>query len=117
MRAGERGVDEVADVGVALVDRQPVAVLGGAAQRVDVGDVELGVDALAEQVHGQRDEVDVAGALAVAEQGALDPVGAGQHAQLGGGDRAAAVVVRVQRQHDATSRLRTVRRNHSMVSA
>ena len=50
----ERRVDEVADVRVARVDRQAVAVLGDAAQRVDVGDVELGVDALAEQVHGQR---------------------------------------------------------------
>ena len=100
VRAGERGVDEVADVGVALVHRQPVAVLGHAAQRVDVADVELGVDALAEQVHGQGDDVDVAGALAVAEQRALDPVGAGQHAQLGRGHRAAAVVVRVQRQDD-----------------
>ena len=70
------------------MDRQPVAVLGDPAQGVDVGDVELGVDALAEQVHGQGDDVDVAGALAVAEQRALDPVGAGHHAELGGGHRA-----------------------------
>ena len=49
------------------------------------------------------DDVDVAGALAVAEQRALDAVGAGHHAELGGGDRAAAVVVRVQRQHDAVA--------------
>ena len=51
----------------------------------------------------QRDEVDVAGALAVAEQAALDPVGAGQHAELGRRHRAAAVVVRVQRQHDGVA--------------
>ena len=54
------------------------------------------VDALAEQVQRQRHQADVAGALAVAEQAALDPVGAGLHAQLGGGDGRAAVVVRVQ---------------------
>ena len=48
-------------------------------------------------------DVDVAGALAVAEQRALDAVGAGHHAELGGGDGAAAVVVRVQRQHDAVA--------------
>ena len=71
---------------MARVHGQPVAVLGDAAQRVDVADVELGVDALAEQVHRQRDDVDVAGALAVAEQRALDAVGAGHHAELGGGD-------------------------------
>ena len=71
---------------MALGHRQPVAVLGGAAQGVDVADVELGVDAVDEQVHRQRHDVDVAGALAVAEQRALDPVGAGHHAELGGGD-------------------------------
>ena len=38
---------------MARVHRQAVAVLGHAAQRVDVADVELGVDALAEQVHRQ----------------------------------------------------------------
>jgi hypothetical protein len=91
---------------VARVDGQAGAVLDGAADLVDVGEVDLRVDALAEQVHAQRDQVDVAGALAVAEQAALDAVGAGHHAQLGGRDRGAAVVVRVQR--DATfSRLRT----------
>ena len=61
---------------MARVDGQPVAVLGHAPQRVDVADVELRVDALAEQIQGQGDDVDVAGALTVAEQRALDPVGA-----------------------------------------
>ena len=86
-----------------FVHRQPVAVLGRAAQRIDVGHVELGIDALAEQVHGQRHDVDVAGALAVAEQAAFDAIGAGQHAELRRGDGAAAVVVRVQRQHDGVA--------------
>ena len=85
---------------MARVDGQAVAVLGDPAQCVDVGDVELGVDAVGEQVHRQVDHVDVAGALTVAEQRALDPVGAGHHAELGGGDGAATVVVRVQREDD-----------------
>ena len=97
--AGERRVDEVAGVRVARVDRQLGAVLDGPAHLVDVGDVDLRVDALAEQVHRQGDQADVAGALAVAEQAALDPVGAGHHRQLGGGDGGAAVVVRVQADH------------------
>ena len=50
------------------------------------------------------DDVDVAGALAVAEQRALDAVGAGHHAELGGGHRAAAVVVRVQADSTIVSR-------------
>jgi hypothetical protein len=65
---------------------------------IDVGEVEVRIDALGDhQVHRQGDDVDVAGAFAVAEQGALDSVGAGQQPHLGGsGHRAAAVVVRVQ---------------------
>ena len=77
--------------------RQLRAVLHRAADLVDVGEVDLRVDALAEQVHPQRHQADVAGALAVAEQAALDAVGAGHHRQLGGRDRGATVVVRVQR--------------------
>ena len=86
VRAGEGGVDQIAGVRVALVHGQLVAVLDGALDLVDVGEVDLRVDALGEQVQPERDQVDVAGALAVAEQAALDAVGAGQHAQLGGGD-------------------------------
>ena len=48
-------------------------------------------------VQSQRHDVDVAGALAIAEQRALDAVGARHQAELGGGDAGAAVVVRVQR--------------------
>jgi hypothetical protein len=89
-------------------------VLGHVADLVDVADVEFGVDPLGEQVERQGDDVDVAGALAVAEQRALDPVGAGQDAQLGRRDRGAAVVVGVQREHDAVAAM-TWRRNHSIV--
>src|SRR4029450_3786448 len=53
-----------------------------------------------EQVQAEGDQVDVAGALAVAEQAALDAVGAGAVAELGGGDGGSAVVVRVQGQDD-----------------
>jgi hypothetical protein len=103
VRAGERRVDQVAHVGVAGMDRQAVAVLGHPAQSVDVRDVQLGIDPLGEQVHGQGDHVDVAGPLAVAEEGPLDAVGAGQHAQLGRRDRAAPVVVRMEGQHDTVA--------------
>ena len=76
VRAGERREDQVAAVGVPLRDRQLVAVLHRPTDLVDVGEVDLRVDALAEQVEPQRDQADVAGALAVAEQAPLDPVGA-----------------------------------------
>ena len=117
VRAGEGGVDELADVGVAHVDRQPVRVLGDVAGLVDVADVELGVDALGEEVEREVDDVDVAGALPVAEERPLDAVGAGEDAELGRGDAGAAVVVRVQRDDDACRGASTWRRNHSIASA
>jgi hypothetical protein len=46
---------------------QTVAILGDATQMVDVVDVELGIDAHGKQVHGDVDDVDIAGALAVAK--------------------------------------------------
>ena len=82
------------------VHREAIAVFGDPPQGVDVGDVELGVDAVGEQVHRQVDDVDVARALSVAEQCSLDAVGTGHHPELGGGDRATPIIVWVQRQHD-----------------
>ena len=58
------------------------------------------IDALRIEVHGHRDDVHVAGALAVAEQRAFDAVGAREQAELAGRDRAAAIVVRVQAHAD-----------------
>jgi hypothetical protein len=49
------------------------------------------------------DEVDVAGAFAVAEEAAFDAVGAGHQAEFGGGDGRAAVVVRVEADDDAVA--------------
>ncbi len=85
---------------MAGVDGHPGGVLGHPPDPVDVAEVEGGVDALGEQVHGQGDHVDVAGPLAVAEQRPLHPVGAGQHGQLGRGHRRAPVVVGMEAQDD-----------------
>ncbi|PQM49484.1 hypothetical protein C1Y40_00281 [Mycobacterium talmoniae] len=103
--AGERGVHQVAAVGMPLGHPQLVAVLHGAPDLVDVGEVDLRVHAAGEQVESQRHQADVAGALPVAEQTALDPIRAGLIPQLGGRDRGAAVVVRVQAQDDRVAPL------------
>src|SRR3546814_4843653 len=81
---------------MALGHRKLVAVLGDFADAADVGEVDAGVDALGEEIEAQRHQVDVAGALAVAEQGALDAVGAGHDAELGRRHAGAAVVLRMQ---------------------
>ena len=98
--AGEGRVDQVAHVRVARVDLHLVAVLPRTTDLVDVGEVDLRVDALREQVHAQGDQVDVAGALALPEQTALDAVGAGHQRQLGRRDGRTAVVVRVDGDDD-----------------
>ena len=103
MRAGERGVDQFADVGVALMHRQLVAVLDDLLDRVDVAEIELRIDPLREQVQRHGDDVDVAGALAVAEQRPFDPLGAGHQRELRRRDGGAAIVVRVDREDHARS--------------
>ena len=67
-------------------------------QIIDVRESQFRVNALGKQVQPQRDDVDIAGALAIAEQRAFDPVGPGHHRHLGGGDATAAVVMGVNRQ-------------------
>ena len=103
MRAGEGREHQLAGIGMARMHRQLGAVLGGTHHLVDIGDDQTRIDALAEQVQGQRDDVDIAGALAIAEQGALDPVGAGHDRKLGRRHRGAAVVVRMQAQDQAVA--------------
>ena len=83
-----------------VVDGELVAVLDLAPGLVDVREVEAGVDTEAEEVERQRDEVDVPRPLAVAEQRPLDTLAARHEGELGGGHRAAAVVVGVDREHD-----------------
>ncbi|MNQ38678.1 hypothetical protein D3C85_522680 [compost metagenome] len=103
VRTGERREDQVARIRVARVDGQLVAVFRAAAHFVDVGEIQARMHALRVEIQGQRDEVDVAGAFAAAEQAAFDAVGAGHHGELGGGNGGAAVVMRVHAEHDAVA--------------
>ena len=98
VRAGKSGVDQFADIGMARMDRQLVAIFIGLGQVIDVREIQMRIDTLGEQVETQGDDVDIAGALAIAEQRAFDPVGPGHHRHLGGGDATAAIVMGVNRQ-------------------
>ncbi len=100
MRSREGRVDEVTGIGLTGVHRDPCAVFDGAAHLIDAGEVDHRIDALRVQVQGERDEVDVARAFAVAEETTFDAIGAGHLAEFGGGDGRAAVVVWVQRYGD-----------------
>ena len=101
---------------MARVHGQLVALLDDPPRLVDLREIELRVDALREQVERERDEVDVAGALAVAEQRPLHALRPCHQAQLGRCHRRAAVVVRVN-EMIAASRKEKLRPNHSIRSA
>ena len=85
---------------MARMDGELVAVFHRLADLVDVGEIDLGIDALGEHVEAQRHQIDVAGALAVAEQAAFNAVGAGHEAQFGRRDSRSAVVVGMQAEDD-----------------
>ena len=92
---------QLAGVGGPLVDVHPGHPLIQLADGGHVRKVQLGVHAVAVHIHGQGDGVHVAGALAVAEQAALDPLGPRQDGQLGAGHAGAPVVVGVGGEDDA----------------
>ena len=62
-----------------------------------------GIDALREEIEAERHEAHIAGALAIAEEAAFHAIGARHHAELRGRHAAAAVVVRMKREHDAVA--------------
>ncbi len=94
---------QITDIGMTWVHRQLVAFLDHLAHGVDVGEVQLRVDALGVHVQRHGDQVDVAGTLAVAEQAAFDAICAGHQAQLGGGHAGATVVMGVQAHQHAVA--------------
>ena len=103
MGTGERGEHEVARIGVTLGDLDLIAVFDGLANLRNIRVVDLRIDALGQEIQAKRDQIDVAGALAIAQQAALHTVGAGQHRKLGCGDAHTFVVMRVQGQHDGVA--------------
>ena len=93
-----------------------VALLDDRPRLVDRREVELRIDALREQVECERDQVDVAGSLAVAEERSLHALGPGHQPELGRGDCGATIVVRVHGE-DRRVALREMTPNHSIRSA
>ena len=102
VRSGKGREHQVADVGMARVNGQLIAGFGAARCLIDVGEIQLWINALRVQVKRQGHDVDVAGALAVAEQSALDALGAGHHRQFRCGHCRAAVVMRMHAEHAAS---------------
>ena len=100
MGAGEGGEDQIAGVGRAFMDAHSGAFLIDGPGAFDVAEIQHRVDALAEHIQSDSDDIDVACALAVSEQGALDAVGSRQQRKLRVCDAGAAVVVRTYADND-----------------
>ncbi len=90
---------QVARIGVTRMHGQLVAVLRATAHLVDVREVQARLNALRVEVQRQRHQVHVAGALAAAEEAALDAVARRpSRANSAAATAGAAVVVRVHAQ-------------------
>ena len=81
------------------MDGDLIAIFDCLDHLVDVREIQPRINALRVHVERQRDDVDIAGALAVSEQAALDTVRARQQPQFGRGDAGAAIIVGVQADH------------------
>jgi hypothetical protein len=100
MTPGKRGEDELAGPRVAGVNGQVVALGDGLDRLEQAGEVEVGMDALGVEVDAEGDEVDVSGALAVAEETAFYTVATGKEAKFRGSNPGATVVVSVETDDD-----------------
>src|SRR5580698_1767483 len=101
--AGASRKHEVADVRMTRMNGKLVAGFRAMRDRIDVGKVELRIDALGVQVHRERYDIDVTGALTVTKQRAFDALGASHHGEFGGGYAGPAIVVRVDADDDTVT--------------
>ena len=100
---GESAEYEVSRVRLPCVDLHPGQALIGLADPGHVCEVKLRIDAVCKQVHSYRDNIHIAGSLAVSEQRAFHAVRARKDAELRVRDAAPAVVVGVETEHYAVS--------------
>jgi hypothetical protein len=86
MTARKRGEDELSRVRVSRMAGEGDAFGDGVGDGLEVGEVNVGGDALGVEVEGERDEVDVPGSLSVSEKAALNSVASTEKAELGRSD-------------------------------
>ena len=98
MAARKGSMHQLAGIGMAFMDRQLVAEFRCLDQLVDIREGQGRVDTLGEHVQPQRNNINIAGALAIAEQRAFHAVGTRHQTKFGRGHGTAAVIMRMQRQ-------------------
>jgi hypothetical protein len=96
MASRKGGMNKLASIGVALMNQKLVTEFGGFDQPVDIGKIQMWVNALGKHIQPKGDQINIAGTLAIAKQSAFDTVGTCHQAKFGCGDGAAAVIMRVE---------------------
>ena len=99
VRTAEGCESKVAGVRVAGMNLHAGAALVHLADGIEAAEIEVRVDAVGVEIECDRDDIEVAGALADSEERALDSVGSSEEGQFGGGGASATVVVGVQREN------------------
>ena len=100
VRAREAGVHQIADIGRTRRSLHLSAVLHGAANLIDVREVDARINSLAEKIQSQGQQVNVTGALALSQEAAFDAVRAGEECKFSTGDTGSTIIVRVDRQRN-----------------
>ena len=96
MRAAERGEDQFARVRLARRNRHAGATLINVNDRIEIREIQFRINAVHVKIQRHGDDVQIAGAFAVAEQRAFDAIRAGEQAEFRRRHAGAAVIVRVQ---------------------
>ena len=100
VRAREAGVHQISDVGRSRRSLHLGAVLHGAADLVDVREVDARINSLAEKIQAQGQQVNVTGTFALSQEAAFDAVCAGEECKFSTGDTCSTIIVRVNRQRN-----------------
>ena len=101
MGAGKCAEDQVPRIRLPRVYLHSGQALIGLADLGHIGEVELRIDAIGEQIHRHCDQVHIPGPLSVSKERALHAVRARQYAELCIRHTAAAVIVGMKAEHDA----------------
>ena len=109
MGTGEGGKDKLARVGLTVMDMHPRDFLIRLDQMGHIGEIQARVDAESVHVHADGDDIRVAGPFPVAEEGTFHTVRTGEHRHFRIRHARAAVIVRMDGEHDIVTVVQTLR--------
>ena len=103
MATRECGKHQVASIGLPGMNLYLRAGLANRANFVHVAEIQQRIYTLTVQVHGHGNDVHIASALAIAQQGAFNTIGTGHYRELGSRNGTSAIIMSVQTHHHGVS--------------